>query len=115
MRLLKALLPVALVLAGAGSTGAADPPAGDELLAVGATGIYCLRAPCPWRGIRATENATGIGGRLLWWGETLPLIAAKTSDQRRLAAAWDNHVCLLVHGRFERGVLAVSTIAGKCP
>jgi hypothetical protein len=53
MRLLKALLPVALVLAGAGSTGAADPPAGDELLAVGATGIYCLRAPCPWRGIRA--------------------------------------------------------------
>lgn len=81
-------------------------------LSVGRTGINCVMAPCPWRGIRAV-NSNGLD--LLWSSDRLPAIKATADDAQRITQAWHDLECLLVEGEFDGTTLIVDRILGACP
>jgi hypothetical protein len=81
---------------------------------LGPTGIYCVKAPCPWRGIVKIGPAGQSRGRPLWSGDSLPPIHAIPSDRERILAAWRKSGCLIVDGEFRRATLFVSRISGLC-
>lgn len=95
------------------------------LLRVGDTGIRCLRAPCPWRGV-VPVDAEGVAGPAdpAYAGDAPPVIAAapEVMDQVRaeIWRAWAAGGCLMVLGRFERRgaaampILSVERIVGPC-
>jgi hypothetical protein len=80
------------------------------LFDVGATGLHCYQAPCPWRGIRLANGR----GRPLWSGETLPAMNAKADDRQSIAGAWDKHDCVTVQGAFDGRTLTVRRVLGTC-
>lgn len=85
-----------------------------ETLAIGATGIFCYRAPCPWRGITAGEPEPGSSWRPLWQGTSLPPLEASPENALALARAWEDFDCLLIEGMFDGTTLTVDRIAGPC-
>ncbi|KQN71554.1 hypothetical protein DevBK_00630 [Devosia sp. BK] len=93
---------------------AADTETGGERLFVGKTGIYCVQAPCPWRGIWASAAAQAGPSDLLWAQETLPRIEATTADANRIEEAWASDQCLAILGRLVDGTLQVERIIGDC-
>ncbi len=92
----------------------ADGPApGGERLFVGATGIYCVQAPCPWRGIARDMQAAPAD--LLWSRDDLPKLDAGIEDRDRLNDAWADGACLEIHGLLLGKVLRVDRVIGPCP
>jgi hypothetical protein len=94
------------------------PTSGQQVLEgdfrIGPTGIRCVKAPCPWRGI-VSLNADGPRARWpIWSGEELPPISGSDADRERIANAWRDRACLIVEGRFAEGALAVHRIKGDC-
>ncbi|MEO3999711.1 hypothetical protein [Mesorhizobium sp. CAU 1732] len=106
-----AALGFVLLLGVSGRTDS-DEPAKSISLAVGSTGIFCVRAPCPWRGIADPDAQDPT--RLLWSGDDLPPIHAPDDTTRRIERAWDDHECLLVEGAFDGVTLRVERIVGPC-
>ena len=119
MKLRFFLMAGALVLA-CGQVAAAplpveiDRPPVDGTFRIGATGIFCVRAPCPWRGIMQIGADGHPEGRPLWAGKDPPMVKADPETQGRIDASWRESGCLLVRGRFEKGALAVHEIIGDC-
>jgi hypothetical protein len=107
MRLLAALL-IATGLA-VTATQASEP------LLVGKTNIFCVSAPCPWRGIMAADSKEAGASALLWSEQTLPELDASPEDAERIVAAWNGDRCLAIHGRLAEGRLTVVSVLGECP
>lgn len=84
-----------------------------SLLAVGATGIRCVKEPCPWRGITPVGKGEETG-EPAWSGETLPPLDASTADARELQAAWNDQGCVVVEGDFNGETLTVARIVRDC-
>lgn len=106
------LLAASLALTGpALATGTAGS---DDLLRVGRTNIFCVQAPCPWRGVSVADPAPVTPANLLWVEQTLPPLEASEADARQIEHAWDNDQCLLIEGRFIGATLEVSRIVGDC-
>ena len=89
-------------------------PAPEAALRIGPTGIYCVKAPCPWRGITRLGADGRPEGRPLWTDDELPAVVASEGDRRRIAAAWRDGGCLVVRGRLEAATLRVRGISGGC-
>lgn len=84
-------------------------------LAVGKTGIHCMKQPCPWRGIVDLADNTRKPLRPLWSNSDLPRLVASADDSKRLREAWSEHGCLAVFGAFDGQTLRVDKILGNCP
>jgi hypothetical protein len=80
------------------------------LLNVGATGLHCYQAPCPWRGIFFANGR----GRPLWSGEALPAINANAGGRQAISTAWEEHACVTVEGAFDGRTLTVRRVLGNC-
>jgi hypothetical protein len=103
-----------IVVAIAISSAAASPAPADDVLRIGPTGIHCVRAPCPWRGIIRLGADGRPEGRPLWAGDELPAIIGADADRRRIATVWRDGGCILVRGRLEQTGLLVRSISGDC-
>lgn len=90
----------------------ADSIAGTFRL--GSTGINCVKAPCPWRGIMKLDANGKPDGRPLWAGNELPTIKAEENVRNRIAATWKASGCLVVEGELDDDGFAVSRIVGDC-
>ena len=112
MRLFSALL-VAGGLA-VTATHAADMSVSSERLFVGKTNIFCLMAPCPWRGIAAEDAQHAGPAGLLWSEQTLPPLDATEDDATRIISAWNGNQCLSIQGRIASGRLKVERVEGEC-
>lgn len=112
MRLLSALLFTASLSATAAH--AADAAFSSAELRVGRTNIFCVQMPCPWRGIAAADNLRIAPADLLWSQQTLPPMAASSSDRERIVTAWNSDQCLIIDGSFIDGRLQVDRIVGDC-
>jgi len=110
-------LAIGLLFALAGVTTAftADMGTAGEQLFVGKTGIFCVGAPCPWRGIWASAAAPAGPSDLLWAQESLPRIEATTADANRIEDAWAGDQCLEIRGALDDEKLLVERIIGDCP
>ena len=84
-------------------------------LTIGNTGIGCLKAPCPWRGIVEIDNPERDPLRPLWSGEELPPMQAAAADIALLQRVWAAHGCLVIRGRFDGKTLHVGQMMGPCP
>ena len=102
-----------LMLAATAPALADGHPAGERL-EVGRTNIFCVKAPCPWRGIAHADTRVATPSGLLWAQDRLPQLDASPQDARRLAEAWADHDCLLIMGRLDEATLAVDEILGPC-
>jgi hypothetical protein len=102
-----ALLPLT------GPAMAQTPPA---LWGVGATGIDCFMAPCPYWGIFPVDSKGRRSQPVMTADDPLPLppLVAAPADARAIAAAWTSGGCLVVAGSFADGVLTVESIVGDC-
>lgn len=87
----------------------------DGRLAVGKTGIYCMKKPCPWRGIVDLADNTRKPLMPLRSNSDLPRLVASAEDAKRLLDAWPEHGCLAVFGAFDKKTLRVDKILGNCP
>lgn len=113
---------VSVALAVLVTTAVADTPgqgaddvaivAETSTLLVGATGIYCVTTPCPWKGVQRIE-ADGVPV-LLWSGDALPRIRASDADAREVHEAWEAGDCVLVTGSLDETHLVVQSIDGTC-
>lgn len=101
-----------VLLLGVSGHADGDEPARTVRLAVGSTGILCVRAPCPWRGIADPDAQDPT--RLLWSNDALPPLQASDDAARRIERAWDDNACLLVEGAFDGATLRVERIVGPC-
>jgi hypothetical protein len=113
MQLLSALV-IAATLAVCTTSHSAEMLPASETLLVGKTNIFCVQAPCPWRGVVRGDNQAGPAG-LLWSEETLPPLVAIPADAARIAEAWTGNQCLLINGSMLDGTLQVDEIMGACP
>lgn len=105
------------VLGLAGATWAEPPPAGpagESGFRIGSTKIFCIKAPCPWRGVTRLDRDGRPEGRPFWTGDRLPPIAAAPADRDRIAKAWRDGACLQVEGRLADETLMVRKISGPC-
>lgn len=118
MRCLFPAIGAALLASGAVAAEApiagAEPPPVEGVMRVGATGIMCVREPCPRRGLIRVDDEGKAEWRPFWSGDKPPEIRADADTQRRIAEAWDEFGCLMVQGRFEKGELTVDRIIGDC-
>jgi hypothetical protein len=85
-----------------------------DVLRVGPSRIYCIRTPCPWRGITRLGADGRDDGRPLWAGAELPAVVGAHADRRRITAAWRDGGCILVRGRLEETGLRARGIVGDC-
>ncbi|WP_152658660.1 hypothetical protein [Devosia chinhatensis] len=93
----------------------ADADPGSRQLRVGQTNIFCVQAPCPWRGIAPAEGDRSTPSALLWSDQNLPAVKASNADARRISEAWHADRCLLVDGQMIGATLVVDAILGACP
>jgi hypothetical protein len=116
----RCLLAAALVLSGAALQAQEPEPLpvpaeGRQFWGLGATGILCYRAPCPWRGVfRIAPD--GTRSRPLS-GDDLPgppPLEASAGDRARIEAAFTDPGCVVAEGHFRGGTLVVARIAGEC-
>lgn len=97
------------------SSGEMEAADSTQFYMVGGTGIYCVREPCPWRGVvPAGPDGRPRGDVMLWAGDTPPILAAEPGARNRILAAWEDLDCLLIEGRFADKMLEVSRIVGPC-
>src|SRR5690554_4141265 len=91
-KLAPALLAAALGLPSGVAFAEGAESGSGELLRVGSTGIMCVRAPCPWKGVVAVaeERSAPEESTLLWSGEDLPPLTASEADAERVRAAWED-------------------------
>lgn len=94
-------------------THAADPVA-NERLRVGKTNIFCVMAPCPWRGIAKAGRTSGGPADLLWSEQEIPQLDATPEDAARITDAWSADKCLEIEGRMTGKTLRVARIVGEC-
>jgi len=94
----------------AGGTSSAN-----ERLVFGKTNIFCVQAPCPWRGIVRADDLQSGSATMLWSQDRLPQLDASAEDATRLATAWDALECLIVEGSMSERTLRVDRIVGVCP
>ena len=99
-------------LTGASPKKSAAPIEG--IFRVGRTGIYCMRKPCPWRGITKVREDGLAEGKPVWAGDELPILESSPVDRDRIRSSWQDSGCLLVRGRFEGQRLVVRHVAGDC-
>lgn len=109
-----ALAAMVLTLAGA-PVQAEDVAGRPERLHVGSTNIYCVQAPCPWRGITRADDMPASPASLLWSEEVLPPMEGDPESVDRIMRAWNEGECLVLDGAFVDGVLVVESLAGTCP
>lgn len=84
-------------------------------LLLGRTNIFCVQAPCPWRGIvRPTDLRSGATA-MLWSDVRMPQLEASAEDAARLATAWGGAECLAIDGSLTGDTLRVDRIVGACP
>lgn len=81
---------------------------------LGPTGIYCIKAPCPWRGIMKLDDKGHPEGKPLWTGDELLAIDADPGVRDRILSTWKASGCLVVEGKLSTNQLFVSRIAGGC-
>lgn len=81
---------------------------------LGPTGIYCVKAPCPWRGIVKVDKGGRPEGKPLWTGRNLPAIVARADVRSRILSTWKASGCLIVEGELDRDRLSVNRIVGGC-
>jgi hypothetical protein len=81
---------------------------------IGPTGIYCVKAPCPWRGIVKLDADGKPEGRPLWAGDELPVIEAEAGVRDSIATIWRASGCLIVEGELHGDRFAVARIVGDC-
>lgn len=87
----------------------------SERLLVGRTNVFCVQAPCPWRGIlRQTDLRSGATA-MLWSDARMPQLEASAEDAARLATAWDGEECLAIDGSLTGDTLRVDRIVEACP
>jgi hypothetical protein len=86
----------------------------EGVFRIGRTGIYCMRKPCPWRGIMKIREDGLSEGRLIWAGDELPIVEASPADREHIRSSWQDSGCLLVQGRFEERRLVVGHVIGNC-
>lgn len=86
----------------------------EQRLRIGPTGIYCIKAPCPWRGIVKIGADGRPQGRPLWTGEALPAIHAVSAIRKRIETSWRESDCLQIFGSMRGDRLTVSRIDRKC-
>lgn len=86
----------------------------EQTLRIGPTGIYCIKAPCPWRGIVKIGADGRPQGRPLWTGEALPAIHAVSAIRKRIETSWRESGCLRVFGSMRGERLTVRRIDKKC-
>lgn len=105
----------------AGGASARDPGGQGERLAIGATGIACVKDPCPRRGVVRLDQPGRDSLRPYWAGTRLPDLQAKAADAARLSSAWNAMACLEIVGAIARPatpdaapVLRVDRIVGPC-
>lgn len=116
--MMKHLFPAIVVAAAvvlAALPGQADGMVQAERLLVGKTNIYCVKAPCPWRGISRAADAPAGPATLLWSEESLPRLVASGPDAERIIRAWEGDECLAIEGTMLGPVLTVERIVGTCP
>lgn len=112
MRMFSALLVAAALAMTA--THAADMTVASERLFVGKTNIFCVQAPCFWRGIAAADAQQAGPAGLVWSAQTLPPLDANEGDAARIIQAWNGYQCLSMQGRMAGGRLQVERIEGEC-
>lgn len=110
-----AIMLAAAALAAIMPGHAAEDNAVDQRLLVGKTNIFCVQAPCPWRGIADANNPGSGPAGLLRAEQTLPPIDATEEDAQRIVDAWNADRCLAIAGRLVDGRLIVNDILGDCP
>lgn len=108
---LHALALVAAMLALATPIEAAE----IQRLSVGKTNIFCVKAPCPWRGIAPADADRHGPADLLWSRQQLPPLIARADDADAIRTAWDADGCLLVDGALIDSQLRIDAIVGECP
>lgn len=86
----------------------------SERLLVGRTNIFCVQAPCPWRGIVRQDELRPGPAAMLWSEADLPRLDASAEDASRIEAAWDSTECLAIDGSLTRDTLRVDRIVGAC-
>ncbi|WP_313137941.1 hypothetical protein [Paracoccus jeotgali] len=91
------------------------PAAGEQFWGLGSTGIYCYRAPCPWRGVFRVDP-DGTRDRPLSSGDLTapPSLRASKEDRERIENAFARDGCVVAEGHFEGETLVVKRIAGEC-
>lgn len=105
------------VIAGLALLLIATPVSADSIAGtfrLGPTGINCVKAPCPWRGIMKLDENGKPDCRPLWAANELPPIEAEENVRNRIAAIWKASGCLVVAGELDDDGLAVSRIVGEC-
>lgn len=119
------LVLVAALAWGHSPANATGENAPDQLLRVGATGIMCVKLPCPSRGV-FLPSVSGLNARrqaLLYTdadGKSGPPEFTGAPDIRQtLNRAWRSLECLEILGRLDskgpgRATLHVSRILGTC-
>ena len=86
----------------------------EGVFRIGRTGIYCMRKPCPWRGITKMREDGVVQGKPVWAGDELPIVEASPADRARIRSSWRDSGCLLVQGQFEERRLVVRHITDDC-
>ena len=121
-----ALAVVALSLGHAGPAASQTAPHVLQRLNIGATGITCLRRPCPQRGVfRPGGGGLQARKRALLYADTdgrtgPPHLAASPDIVRAVNAAWSAMTCVQVLGRLvsmgsDRPALHIARLEGPCP
>lgn len=91
------------------------PADGEQFWGLGSTGIYCVKAPCPWCGVFRIDP-DGTSDRPLSGADMggPPPLRANEADRKRIEDAFAGHGCVVAEGRFEGDTLVVVRIAGEC-
>ena len=91
------------------------PAEGEQFWGLGSTGLYCYRAPCPWRGVFRIDP-DGASHRPLSAGDLTepPPLQSGEADRARIEDAFAGHGCVVAEGHFEGETLVVARIAGEC-
>ena len=91
---------------------------GSQRLRLGDTGIRCVRAPCPSRGLvpAQADGTAHPDAAPVWAGDQLPSVLGEPGARARVERAWADGRCLLIEGQINRGQqLVVDKVLGQCP
>lgn len=108
----KLLLPALLALLALPAQ--ADAPDSGERLRVGKTNIYCVMAPCPWRGIWRAKATPMAPADLIWAEQSLPRLVALPEDAARVTESWGADTCIEIEGALTGSTLVVDRVVGDC-
>lgn len=92
----------------------ADSPENGERLRVGKTNIYCVMAPCPWRGIWRAKAVPLAPADLVWAEQSLPRLTALPADAAKVTESWNADTCIEIEGALTGSTLVVDRIVGDC-